>query len=219
MLVPATNYQQPVTPYDLAMTAPRQPVAPDDLRAAARLCTATLWPALAADWSVNAHGLEWSCRRTLDHLGDAFAYYAANMGAEPPQSPYGPYGERADASVEELLASIEPLADLVAETAGRLPAATVIPHLWGATDPEGILAMGVVELLVHSWDIGQGVGAELSEPAASELAAGALARLFPESPAGSPPLDALLFATGRIALPDRPKLAAWRWHSAPLTDR
>jgi hypothetical protein len=178
----------------------------------------TLRPALEEDWSLLAHSLEWSCRHTLDHISDALAYYAANMGAEPPQSPYGPYGERGNAP--DLLASVEPLADLVAETAGTLPAETRIPHIWGEADPEGILAMGIVELLVHTRDIGQAMAIAFSDGVeANWLASRALGRLFPNSPEEPNPGDALLFATGRFALPNRPRLTSWRWQSAPLTDR
>ena len=166
------------------MTASRQPVTSDDLRAAARLCTATLGPALEGDWSVNAHGLEWSCRYTLDHISDALAYFATNMGATPPLSPHGPYGERTAATIDDLLASVEPLADLVAETAAGLPAGTRIPHMWGETDPEGILAMGVVEIVVHTWDIGLAMGVDVNDPAPSQLAERALWRLFPDTPGG-----------------------------------
>ena len=201
------------------MTTPRQPVTPGDLRTAARLCMATLRPALDGDWSALAHGLEWSCRHALDHISDALAYFATNMGAEPPGSPVGSYGQRADAPLKDLLASVEPLADLVAETVSRLPAETVVPHMWGETDPEGILAMGVVEIVVHTWDIGQAVGAHINDPAANQLAMRSLGRLFPESPDGPAPLDSLLFATGRMALPNRPRLTSWRWRSGPLTDR
>jgi hypothetical protein len=203
----------------MQMTMQRQPVTPDDLRTTARLCVAALRPALKEDWSILAHGLEWSCRQTLDHISDALDYYATNMGAEPPQSPHGPYGERGDAPIADLLATVEPLADLVAEVASGLPPETRIPHMWGPTDPEGILAMGIVELLVHTRDIGQAMGIEIDDPAADRLAVRALGRLFPGSPEGPTPVGALLFATGRIALPNRPELTSWRWRCAPLTDR
>ncbi len=73
--------------------------------------------------------------------------------------------------------------------------------------------MGVAELLLHTYDVTRALGLAWSPP--DELAAPALARLFPDAPAvaGDAPADVLLWRTGRGDLPGRPRIpaGAWRW--------
>jgi|SRR6266508_2465524 len=86
-------------------------------------------------------------------------------------------------------------------------------------DPEGFAGMGCVEALVHGHDIAQGLGLALDPP--REVCTRVLARMFPHAVADLADLDpwtALLWATGRIALSGRPRVAHWRWHGAPLNE-
>ena len=71
--------------------------------------------------------------------------------------------------------------------------------------------MGVVETLVHTYDIARGLGLDWVPPA--ELCAPALARLFPDALPGDPSA-ALRWCTGRTVLDDRPRRAQWRWDGA-----
>jgi hypothetical protein len=83
-------------------------------------------------------------------------------------------------------------------------------------DPAGFAGMGCVEALVHGHDIAQGLGLALDPP--RQVCTRVLARMFPHTVAALADLDpwtALLWATGRIALPGRPRVAHWRWHGAP----
>jgi hypothetical protein len=75
-------------------------------------------------------------------------------------------------------------------------------------DAEGFAAMGAAEVLVHTHDITSGLGLGWAPP--PELSAPVLSRLFPDAPAGDP-TQVLLWCCGRAALPDRPRLEAWRW--------
>jgi hypothetical protein len=86
-------------------------------------------------------------------------------------------------------------------------------HPHGTSDPEGFAAMGVAEILVHGHDAAQGLGVPWEPPA--DLCARVLGRLFPGAPADVLPWAALLWATGRADLPDRPRLGEWRWYSEP----
>lgn len=80
------------------------------------------------------------------------------------------------------------------------------------TDPARWLAMGMVDGLVHTWDITSAPGSDWRPPA--QLCTPAIARLFPNSPAGDPS-DVLLWCTGRIALPGLDRQGPdWRWDSA-----
>ncbi|GAB1513232.1 hypothetical protein [Actinophytocola sp. KF-1] len=87
-------------------------------------------------------------------------------------------------------------------------------HVFGQADAEGFAAMGVVEVLVHTADVTAGLGLAWDPPA--DLCDRVLARLFPEVEPASDPWRTLLWATGRVALSDRPQRTKWRWHSAPL---
>jgi hypothetical protein len=77
---------------------------------------------------------------------------------------------------------------------------------WGPTDATGFAALGVDEVLVHTWDITRGLAVDWRPP--PDLSAAVLDRLFPDAPPGDP-ADVLLWCTGRIALPGRPRLTSW----------
>jgi hypothetical protein len=88
-------------------------------------------------------------------------------------------------------------------------------HGFGVSDPEGFAAMGVVETLVHTGDLADGLGLAWDPPAA--LCARVLHRLFPDAPPDTDPWRTLLWATGRAELPGRPRLTSWRWYGEPLS--
>jgi hypothetical protein len=90
-------------------------------------------------------------------------------------------------------------------------------HVMGLSDPEGFAAMGVVEILVHMYDLAEGLGLEWDPPA--DLCARVLARLFPDAPDDTEPWPTLLWATGRGTLPGRARLTTWRWQAAPADER
>jgi hypothetical protein len=71
----------------------------------------------------------------------------------------------------------------------------------------------VVETLVHTYDLAQGLGLRWSPPA--DLCTRALARLFPDAPADTDPWPTLLWATGRGDLPGHPRRTTWRWYASP----
>ncbi len=85
-------------------------------------------------------------------------------------------------------------------------------------DPEGFAGMGCQEALLHGNDIAKGFGLRLDPPRV--VCRRVLARIFPQAPAElseSDPWTALLWAGGRIDLPDHPQRPTWRPHPAPLT--
>jgi hypothetical protein len=83
----------------------------------------------------------------------------------------------------------------------------------GLADPEGFAAMGVVEVLVHAYDVARGLDLSFDPPA--DLCDRVLARLFPDAPTDTERWPTLLWATGRGALPGRPVLGRWRWYAEP----
>lgn len=183
----------------------------------AAACRAALTPALAEDWSRPAGDLAWSCRRTLDHIPDALALYAAHLATRAmARLPLGRDGDP-ERSPTELLTVVGATAAVLAEVARAAPLEARGYHAAGMADAEGFLAMGCVELLIHTDDIAQGLALPFRPPSA--LAERVLRRLFPWAPTEGGPWAALRWAAGRAALPDRLRLGPdWYWHCAPLAE-
>jgi hypothetical protein len=195
----------------------RQPVTPDDLRTVAALGRAALEPALDKDWTVLAREMEWTCRQTLDHLPDALGFYAANLATRATGPRPHPRNGDPARSVAELLLVLESAAAVLAAVAEAAPPGTRAFHPAGIADAEGFLAMGCAEILLHTDDIAAALGVPFEPPAG--LCARITRRIFPWAPAEGGQWDALRWAGGRIALPDRLRLDAnWWWHCAPLEE-
>lgn len=162
-----------------------------------------------ADWSVLAPDLEWSCWKTGVHIADDLVFYASQI-IDQPEDGYVPFEVTMDsgANPEGLLRTIVVCGTILERTvAAALPGDRGY-HVYGRSDAEGFAAMGVVETLVHTYDIARGLELDWLPPA--RLCAPALARLFPVAPPGDPSA-VLLWCTGRIALGGRPRQASWRW--------
>jgi hypothetical protein len=193
------------------------------LRLSAAICREALAPALAANWSVKAGDLDWDCRRTLDHIADSLAFYAIHLATRattrkmPPRNgaPTRRPGEPSD--VPELFDMVEGMAAVLADVAKAAPVGTRAFHPAGMGDPEGFVAMGCEEILIHTDDIAAGLGVPFAPP--PDLAARVVRRLFPWAPADVEPWLALRWACGRTALPDRERLGPdWWVHCAPLAE-
>ncbi|QKW53519.1 maleylpyruvate isomerase N-terminal domain-containing protein [Streptomyces buecherae] len=208
--------------------APRAPVTADDLERAVRHAVATLRQAPAAAWESRAGTLEWDCWETVEHLSDDLFAYAAQLGpAAPPltgdvpfvwesRRPGGPanaiHADRA-AGPDGLLQVLEASGALLVAMVRTKPPQVRAHHVFGASDPEGFAAMGLVETLVHTHDLAEGLGLDWTPPA--DVCARVLARLFPDAPRTTDPWPTLLWSTGRAELPDHPRLTRWRWYGAP----
>lgn len=163
------------------------------------------------DWSVPAGSLEWSCWTTAAHIAHDLLAYAGQVAARPTDA-YLPF----DLAVRPGTAPGEVL-QVVTACAGLLSSAlaTADPGLrawhWGPCDRSGFAAMGVAEVLLHTYDITQGLGVPWLPPA--PLSTKVLHRLFPEAPAGDP-TQVLLWCTGRGELDDHPRRTSWTWQAA-----
>jgi len=192
-------------------------VTADDLDAAVSAMVTTLRPAAGRDWSAPAGTLEWDCWHTAEHIGDVLLSYAGQLVAQP-AARYVRFMATADkdASAAEVLEFAEAGGRILVATVRTAPAHVRAYHPSGTADPAGFAGMGCVEALVHGHDIAQGLGLAFDPP--RQVCARVLARMFPGAAADLADLDpwtALLWATGRIALPGRPRVAHWRWHGAP----
>ncbi|MEV6839652.1 hypothetical protein AB0N17_35025 [Streptomyces sp. NPDC051133] len=205
-------------------------VTADDLGLAVRLAVTVLREAPPAAWEGKAGSLEWDCWETVEHLSDDLFAYAAQLGPSTPpldgevpfvwesRRPGGPanaiHADRA-AGPAGLLQVLEASGALLVAMVRTTPSQTRAHHAFGVSDPEGFAAMGIVETLVHTHDLAQGLGLAWHPPA--DLCARVLARLFPDAPDSTEPWPTLLWATGRAELPGRARLASWRWDGRPRT--
>jgi hypothetical protein len=231
-----------------ADSPPTAPVTADDLVRAVRLAVAVLRQAPATAWDRRAGSLEWDCWETVEHLADDLFCYAAQLGPQHPpldshvpfalsrRRPGGPancVSAERDAGAAGLLQVLEASAALLAAMVRTTPPRVRAYHVYGVSDPEGFAAMGVVETLVHTHDLAEGLGLAWTPPA--ELCARALTRLFPDAPPSASGTDTadradttygtdapdpwrtLLWATGRAELPGHPRRTTWRWDGTPRT--
>lgn len=195
---------------------------------AVQLAVATLRKAPPEGWDAKAGSLEWTCWETAEHLSDDLFAYAAQLGPKAPpmdgevpfvwesRRPGGPanavHANRA-AGPAGLLQVLEACGGMLVAMVRGTPPGVRAHHVFGASDPEGFAAMGIVETLVHTHDLAAGLGLVWEPPAA--LCARVLERLFPDAPHDTDPWPTLLWATGRGELPGRPRLTSWRWHGSP----
>ena len=211
----------------------RTPVTADDLDRAVRLAVAALRGAPPDGWERQAGPLEWTCWETVEHLSDDLFAYAVQLGPERPPlegavpfrmdrlRPGGPsnsvHADRA-AGPAGLLQVLEASGALLVAVVRTASPQVRAHHVFGVSDPEGFAAMGLVETLVHTRDLAQGLGLDWAPPAG--ICARVLDRLFPDVPRDTgdtgDPWSVLLWATGRTELPGHPRRTGWRWYGEPL---
>ncbi|WP_138901964.1 VOC family protein [Streptomyces albidochromogenes] len=212
-----------------ALSGTRLPVTADDVTTAVRLAVDTLGAFPPGTWTTPAGSLEWTCWETVEHMSDDLFSYAVRLGPRnPPLAGSVPYrSSRAREGGPASRVFADPAAGpsgllQTLEASGALLAAMVrsaspdlrAHHAYGISDPEGFAAMGVVETLVHTHDVAEGLAQPWTPPV--DLCDRALARLFPDAPADEDRWAVLLWATGRADLPGRDRVTSWKWHSAPL---
>lgn len=209
--------------------AQRPQVTADDLDRAVQLAVAVLRDVPEPAWDGKAGTLEWTCWETAEHLADDLFAYAVQLGPRTPpldrevpfvyesRRPGGPANSvhaNRSAGPDGLLQVLEASGALLVAMVRTAASDVRAHHVFGASDPEGFAAMGIVETLVHTHDLAEGLGLRWEPPA--DICSRVLTRLFRDTPPGAAPWPALLWSTGRADLPDRPRPAGWRWYGAPL---
>ncbi|HEX9694807.1 MAG TPA: hypothetical protein VGB64_00670 [Actinomycetota bacterium] len=193
----------------------RHRVTADDIEEAVDGAVAALSAGATGDWAEPAGELAWDCRRTAVHVADCLMAYAAQVAAGPADH-WVPFSVSAPRKVRpaDLLELVTASGGILAATVGAATRTARAWHPYGVSDPEGFSAMAVTETLVHGADIAAGLSIPF-EPS-SNLCRRTVARLFPEVGDQEDPWALLRWATGRIALPDRPRRRSWRWHGEPI---
>lgn len=194
-----------------------------DLERSLRFALAALTPVGdgdSVDWSAEAGDLDWSCQDTLDHMVNTMLFLAGHAATRSNRRSPAIRSRDPEASIPALLESLETsVLILEAVCTGMGPDERGF-HPAGRPDADGIRAQGCSEILQHTHDIAQGLGLTTRPP--DDLCDRVVRRLFPWAPDAAACPDrwrALLWACGRIALPDRPRLAPdWWTHPAPLDE-
>jgi hypothetical protein len=212
--------------------SPNEPVTAADIEHAVELAITALGEVGERDWTSRAETLEWDRWETVEHVASSLFHYGARLSAEPPQLsgplPFDhrerrPGGARnlvlmsREAGPAALLQGLQVCAAMLAAVVRTTPAAKRAYHRFGNSDPEGFAAMAVVETLVHTHDVVQGLDIVMAPP--GDLCARVLARIFPHvAQDAAAPWPTLLWATGRIEIEGHPRLGEWRWYSTPGAD-
>jgi hypothetical protein len=181
-------------------------VRPEHLLHAAELADAALAPHERSDWSVPAGDLDWDVETTIVHIIGALTKETLYLASRSTRFIAISPGKFRDTTPSDLVRSIVPAAQALANTADSSPPGALAYHGTGMTDAGGYLAMGCGELLVHTWDACRGLDVDFS--GSDDVAAAVLARTFPWVESHDGPWRTLLWALGRIALADRPRLEA-----------
>jgi uncharacterized protein (TIGR03083 family) len=139
-------------------------IVPNDIERAAESVATALRLTVDADWSVRAGELEWDVAQTVVHLLGAPAKYALCLASRSTRFIALRVDRYHDATQEELVNSIAPVAAALATIAAATPKGTMAYHSYGMTDAAGFIAKGCVEMLVHGWDVTRGLGVHLDAP-------------------------------------------------------
>jgi hypothetical protein len=165
-----------------------------------------------ADWSPQAVHSDETILGVGAHIADTLIAYAGQIASQPSDHWVPIHSVLDDGTgvhgLLEAIASSGRIFDVIAEHA---PSTTRAFHSWGMSDTEGFLAMACVELLVHTNDVVSSLEGEFSVD--DELVEPVLHRLFRDVPTGGSRWEALLWSTGRIAIPSHPQQASWRWYA------
>lgn len=192
-------------------------VGREDLRAAVGSCVETLQPVIGLDWETRAGDLDWTCRRTLDHMTNAMVFYSAQLAMRATQR-LPPIRNGDDSkSPAELLTCVQTAGAILGELIAAAPPDARGFHPAGMADRSGFAAMACDEVLIHTADIAAGLGLDAQPP--EELCRRVIARLFPWAPPGLDPWQTLRWLNGRASLPEQPRLDPnWFWQCAPLSE-
>ncbi|WP_346622520.1 hypothetical protein [Blastococcus montanus] len=151
------------------------------------------------------------------HLASCLAFYAHDLAAGPAEVSANDLVRRPGADLATHAAGIAAWGEVLARTLEGAGAGDRGWHSHGVADPAGFAAIGCAELLVHGDDVATALGLTWSPPV--DVAAGVLARLFPDAPPAEDSLATLRWATGRADLPGRPRRTGWRYAMTPVVDR
>lgn len=195
----------------------RTPVSYEDLLKSGEAARSALINLTDTEWQAKPPNMTWTRLETVSHVCSALQGYATQLAAGTLQREARLQPDPNSMTSDLLPGLVLSGTRILAAVSRGMPPETRGWHSAGSPDPEGFLAMGCAEVLLHCWDVVNGTGETFE--ADDDLSEHTLRRLFPWSPANTPPWQTLLFATGRIELPVHESPGdGWGWHNAPLDE-
>ena len=193
-------------------------LGPDDVLVAAAASQQALGAAFDRDWEALAGTLDWTCRRTLDHMIDGTVFYSGQVANEAPKRLPAIRQGNPDASVEDLVTTVGSVTHILASALRSAPVDARFFHPAGMADRSGYAAMSCVELLVHTSDIATSFGIAFNPD--NELCGRVVRRLFPWiENVGADAFAVMRWTTGRLVIDGWDDVAAnWYWQCAPLAE-
>jgi hypothetical protein len=170
-------------------------LTPDDVVAAAATAEAALRPVVGRDWSVRAGALDWDVERTITHMIGAPAKYTLYLASRCEHFIGLSVTRWPDATNEEVIDSIVPVATALAAVAAVTPPGVRAYHVTGPSSATDYVGRACVELLVHTDDALSGLGVAFAPPA--DLCQRVLAQQFPDAAGPGNSWHSLLTANGR----------------------
>jgi hypothetical protein len=170
-------------------------LVPDDVVTAAATAEAALRPVIGRDWSVRAGTLDWDVERTITHMIAAPAKYTLYLASRCEHFIGLTVTRWPDATNEEVIDSIVPVATGLAAVAAATPSGVRAFHVTGPSSAADYVGRACVELLVHADDALSGLGVAFAPPA--DLCQRVLARQFPDAAGPGNPWHGLLAANNR----------------------
>jgi hypothetical protein len=170
-------------------------LAPDDVVAAAATAEAALRPVVGRDWSVRAGTLDWDVARTITHMVAAPAKYTLYLASRCEHFIGLTVTRWPDATNEEVIDSIVPVATGLAAVAAVTPSGVRAFHATGPSSAADYVGRACVEFLVHADDALSGLGVAFAPPA--DLCQRVLARQFPDAAGPGNAWHGLLAANNR----------------------
>jgi hypothetical protein len=167
----------------------------DDVVDAAATAEAALRPVAGRDWSVRAGTLEWNVEQTVSHMIGATAKYTLYLASRCEHFIGVAVTRWPDATNEEVIDSIVPVAAGLAAVAGVTPSGVRAYHATGPSSAADYVGRACVELLVHTDDALSGLGVAFAPP--EDLCQRVLARQFPDAAGSDDAWHALLAVNGR----------------------
>jgi hypothetical protein len=170
-------------------------LTPDDAVLAAMTAEAGLRPVVGRDWSVRAGTLDWDVEQTITHMIGAVAKYTLYLASRSEYFIGMSVTRWPDATNEEVIDSIVPLATGLATVAAITPPEVRGYHITGPSSATDYLGRACVELLVHTDDVLRGFDVPFAPPA--DLCQRVLAQRYPDRQGTG--WHGLLAASGRSA--------------------
>jgi hypothetical protein len=171
-----------------------------------------LEPLADRGWTAPAGDLAWTCHQTAAHIASDLIAYAAQLAGRTDDAYLGfDVTVSDDEPPAELLRIIHGCGLVLAAVVDGAPVDARAWH-WGPTDGSGFAAMGIGELLVHTYDITRGLGHDWVPP--RDLARAVVSRLHRDAPAVDDPSALLLWSTGRIDIDGLDHVDEWVWRAA-----